>query len=543
MNGSELFTRSLENEGVTHIFGVAGEENLPLLEAISKSKIKYISTRHEQAAAFMAATWGRLTGKAGVCLSTLGPGATNLVTGAAYAYLGGMPMVMITGQKPIRERIQGNFQVIDVVRMFEPIVKYTRSVTDANLIPETVQKAFSMAETEKPGPSHIELPKDISLDIVNGEPLEPLREPIAQAVEQAILKGLEMINSADAPILIISSGANRKHLSAILAAFISKAGIPFTSTQMGKGAVDERSDYYLGTLALSAKDYVHCAVEKSDFIISVGYDLSEKLPFFSNNAKVLHINFFPNEASWYYEPDHEIIGDIKDIFSKLTGKSYKKFPGTEKILKLKPSIEKKISENSLNNDFPILPQRIVQDVRMAMPDDGIICLDNGMYKLWFARGYKAYFPNTMLLDNALATMGAGLPSAIVARILNPGKFVMLVAGDGGFMMSSQELETAVRLNLDLVILIINDNGFGMIEWEQKEKNYSSFGLQFANPDFVRYAESFGASGVRVQKAEDLVPLINKARERGGVWIIEVPVDYSENHKVFTEELGRNICNF
>lgn len=543
MNGAELFVKSLENEGVTHIFGVAGEENLHLLEAISKSKITYIPTRHEQGAAFMAATWGRLTGKPGVCLSTLGPGATNLVTGAAYSFLGGMPMVMITGQKPIRERVQGNFQIIDVVRMFDPIVKYTTQVTDANMIPRIVREAFQKAEVEKPGPSHIELPKDVSVDPTNKDVIEPTPVIVKSALMDKIQEGVEMIEASERPLLMVSSAANRKNLSKVLSKFVEKTGIPFVSTQMGKGAIDERHDLYLGTLALSSRDYIHCALDQADLVIAVGYDLSQKIPFSGSNVKILHINFFQEEKNPYYRLDHEIIGNVEEVFSVFVEEVKKKFTATSDFTKLKPAIEKKILENSDSDKFPVLPQRIVRDVRKSVPEDGIICLDNGMYKLWFSRAYKAYFPNTILLDNALATMGAGLPSAIAAKMLNPKKFVMAVTGDGGFMMSSQELETAIRLKLDLVILLINDNGFGMIEWEQKEKNYKEFGLKFGNPDFVKYAESFGARGVRVERANDLSDILEYAKQQGGVWLVEVPVDYSENHRVFTEALNHNTCEF
>ncbi len=540
MNGSELFVKALEKEGVTHIFGVAGEENLHLLQAISKSNITYIATRHEQAAAFMAATIGRLTGKAGVCLSTLGPGATNFVTGAAYAKLGGMPMVMITGQKPIRERNQGNFQIVDTVRLFEPVVKYTKQVTHADLIPEIVREGFRNAEVEKPGATHIELPKDVSVDPTTKDVIEPvvIRRPVAE--EEAIEAGVRMIENAKNPLILIGSGANRKRISSTMKAFIENTGIPFVDTQMGKGVEDERSPYYIGTLALSSRDYVHCAVEAADLIIVVGYDLDEKLPFFSKNAKILHINFFPIDASSYYTPSYEIVGDIGNLFHVLKQKINKKWTDS-KILKLRDGIDKKVHENSDKNNFPVYPQRIVSDVRKAMPEDGILCLDNGMYKLWFARGYKAYLPNTILLDNALATMGAGLPSAIAAKIINKDKFVMAVVGDGGFMMNSQELETAVRLKLDLVVLVINNNGFGMIEWEQQEKKYTPFGLDFKNPDFVKYIESYGGKGARVEKADDIIPLIEKAKASGGVWLIEVPVDYTENHRVFTEALNYNTC--
>jgi len=543
MNASELFIQSLEAESVTHIFGLAGEENLHFLQALSKSKIVYIPTRHEQAAAFMAATYGRLTGKAGICLSTLGPGATNLVTGAAYAKLGGMPMVMITGQKPIRARTQGNFQIVDMVRLFEPIVKYTRQITYADLVPEIVRESFCRAEEEKPGPTHIELPKDVANDETSAKVIEPvpLRRPIAE--EKAIARAIEMIENAKMPLVLIGASANRKRISKTLSAFIEKTNIPFVDTQMGKGVVDERSDYYMGTLAVSSRDYVHCGVNLADLIIVIGYDLEEKLPFLSKNAKVLHINFFPTDVSSYYAPTYEVVGDIGNTLWQITEKITKKSWQTEKVLSLKVGIEKKIEENITSDHFPMFPQRIVADVRKSVVDDAIVCLDNGMYKLWFARGYKTYMPNTLLLDNALATMGAGLPSGIAAKLVHPDKQVVVVTGDGGFMMNSQEIETALRLQLDLIVIIINNNGFGMIDWEQQEKHYVSFGLSFNNPDFVKYAESYGAHGLRVMKASELEEHIKQAQDKGGVWIIDVPVDYSENHRVFTEEMENNTCSF
>lgn len=543
MNASELFIKSLEAEGVTHIFGLAGEENLHFLQALSKSSIKYISTRHEQAAGFMAATYGRLTGRPGVCLTTLGPGATNLTTAAAYAKLGGMPMVMITGQKPLRERTQGNFQIIDTVRMFEPVVKYAQQITHADRVPEIVREAFRVAVDEKPGPVHIELPKDIAVDPTDKQIIIPtvIRRPIAD--EKAIAEAIRMIEAAEHPLLLIGSGANRKRISKTLAAFIKETGIPFVDTQMGKGVVDERDQEYLGTLALSSRDYVHCAVDAADLIIVVGYDLEEKIPFLSNKAQILHINFFPTAVSTYYSPTYEVVGDIGNAVWRITEGLSKKSWDIASLLSLRGKVKEKVEEGNTSSSFPLLPQRIVREVRSAVPDDGIVCLDNGMYKLWFARAYQVYEPNTLLLDNALATMGAGLPSAIAAKIVNPDRFVMAVAGDGGFMMNSQEIETAIRLKLDLVVLIINDNGFGMIQWEQEEKKYNPFGLKFLNPDFVKYAESYGAHGIHVENADELVPAITRARTEGGVWIIEVPVDYRENHKVFTEALSKNACEF
>ena len=322
---------------------------------------------------------------------------------------------------------------------------------------------------------------------------------------------------------------------------------------MGKGVIDERDSAYLGTLAISSRDYIHCVVDEADLIIVVGYDLEEKIPFLSKmspsgeisrrETKILHINFFQTGVSTYYAPTYEVVGDIGNAVWRITEMLKKKFWQVEKLISLRTQVKEKVEEGNTNESFPILPQRIVRDVRSVVPDDGIVCLDNGMYKLWFARAYQVYEPNTLLLDNALATMGAGLPSAIATKIIHPDRFVMVICGDGGFMMNSQEIETAIRLKLDLVILIINDNGFGMIQWEQEEKKYNSFGLKFSNPDFVKYAESYGAHGIRIESADGLGPAITRARTEGSVWIIDVPVDYRENHKVFTSELNNNTCEF
>jgi acetolactate synthase I/II/III large subunit len=514
MNASDLFVKSLENEGVEYIFGVGGEENLHLLESLRKSSINYITTRHEQAAGFMAATYGRLTGKAGVCLSTLGPGATNLVTAAAFAKLGAMPMVMITGQKPIRKAAQANFQIIDIVGMMKPLTKFTKQVVHENSIPTLVRKAFQIAEDERPGPVHLELPKDIASQNIEAK-LSPLpiakdRRPIAEY--KAIRWAVEMIEEAKHPLILIGAGANRKLASKMLSEFIDKTGIPFFNTQMGKGVVDERHKLFLGTAALSKNDYIHCAIQKADLIINVGHDIIEKPPYVKqdSNAKVIHINFYPADPDQVYFTDLDVVGDIGNaiwqIKEKIKPQNHWDF---SYYLKTKKVIDEKTLERCDSNKFPLLPQRIVADVRKTMPDDGIISLDNGMYKLWFTRYYKTFFRNTLLVDNALATMGAGLPNAITAKLLYPDRKVLTVAGDGGFMMNSQELETAVRLNLDLVILLIRDDGYGMIKWEQEEKNFDNFGLEFGNPDFVKYAESYGAKGLKLDKANDLAPMLKK----------------------------------
>lgn len=530
MKASDLFVKALENEGVEYIFGIPGEENLDLLESLRTSNIKLVLTRHEQAAGFMAATYGRLTGKPGVCLSTLGPGATNFVTAAAYAQLGGMPMVMITGQKPIKKSKQGQFQIIDVVEMMRPITKYTRQVVDGSRIPSIVREAFRLAAEERPGAVHIELPEDIAAEEVDGQPFavhsvkRPFPDPTAIAV------AARMIRQAKSPVILVGAGANRNRTSLALTEFIEKTGIPFFNTQMGVGVVDERNPHYLGTAALSANDFVHLALSKADLIINVGHDVVEKPPFFMerDGAQVLHVNYFSAKVDDVYFPQHEIIGDIANSLIELrksvTRQTHWDF---QHFMRVKGFAEEVIAAGGRNDAFPIAPSRLVSDVRAALPPEGIVTLDNGLYKLAFARDYRAARPNTLLLDNALATMGAGLPSAIAAKLICPDVPVVSVCGDGGFMMNAQELETAIRLGLNLVVLILNDSAYGMIKWKQSEVNMTDFGLDFKNPDFVKFARSHGAHGHRVKSAAKLLPTLKKALATPGVHVIDVPIAYTD----------------
>jgi acetolactate synthase-1/2/3 large subunit len=538
MKASDLFVKALENEGVEYIFGIPGEENLDLLESLRTSSIKLILTRHEQAAGFMAATYGRLTGKPGVCLSTLGPGATNLVTAAAYAQLGGMPMVMITGQKPIKKSKQGQFQIIDVVEMMKPITKYARQIVDGSRIPSIVREAFRIAAEERPGATHIELPEDIAAEQVDGAPFaihrvkRPYPDPIA--IETAV----EMICQARSPIILVGAGANRNRTCLALTEFVEKSGIPFFNTQMGVGVVDERHPLYVGTAALSANDVVHLALNQADLIINVGHDVVEKPPFFMerNGAKVLHINYFSAKVDDVYFPQHEVIGDIanslkelgKELVKKLCPDNHWNF---EHFLRVKKLGEQHLLSNAQSSSFPVIPSRLVADVRAAMPSSGIVTLDNGLYKLAFARSYRAHEANTLLLDNALATMGAGLPSAIAAKLIDPSRKVVSICGDGGFMMNAQELETAIRLNLDLVIVILNDSAYGMIKWKQSEVKLQDFGLDFKNPDFVAFARAHGAKGQRIKRTKDLLPALKWALAGKGVHVIDVPIDYSVDSKL------------
>ena len=539
MKASDLFVKALEAEGVRHIFGIPGEENLDLLESIRTSNIKLVLTRHEQAAGFMAATYGRFTGKAGVCLATLGPGAANLVTAAAYAQLGAMPMLMITGQKPVKSSKQGQFQIVDIVGMMRPLTKFTCQVVSGENIPSRVREAFRMMERERPGAAHIELPEDVAREDTDAPviPKSHSRRPIAE--EKAVAKAVELIEGAKHPLMLLGAGANRKMTSKMLREFVDKTGIPFFCTQMGKGVLDELDPLYLGTAALSSDDFLHRAIDHADVIINVGHDVVEKPPFFMHpgGVTVIHINFLSASVDPVYFPQASVVGDIANaiwqIKERITVQDAWDF---SYFATVKEHLETHIVETALDSRFPVCPQRLVTDVRTAMPSDGIIALDNGVYKIWFARNYHAHQPNTVLLDNALATMGAGLPSAMAASMVCPDRRVMAICGDGGFMMNSQELETAVRYELNLVVLILRDDAYGMIKWKQAQMGFPNFGLDYGNPDFVKYAESYGARGHRLERTEDLVELIESWFAAKGVHVVEVPMDYSDNDRILNHEL-------
>ncbi len=536
---SDLFIQCLEQEGVEYIFGVPGEENLDFLDSLSRStKIKLILTRHEQGAGFMAATYGRHTGKTGVCLATLGPGATNFVTAAAYAQLGGMPMLMITGQKPIKKSKQGRFQILDVVAMMGPITKYTYQMASADNIPSRVREAIRLAEEEKPGAVHLELPEDIADEQTDSLPIprSVARRPSADA--KAIAMAAAKLEAAKSPILVIGAGANRTMTSKMLREFIDKTGIPFLTTQLGKGVIDERHPKFVGCAALSAGDFVHRAVEASDCIVNIGHDVIEKPPFFMKpgGAEVIHVSMRTAEVDPVYFPQIEIIGDIANAIWQLKEAITPQAWTSELMLKARAAEVAHTASISGDARFPIYPPFLVEQVRKAMPEDGIICLDNGVYKIWFARSYTAYRPNTVLLDNALATMGAGLPSAMMSSMVYPGRRVMAICGDGGFMMNSQEMETAVRLKLNITILILNDNSYGMIRWKQANMGFKDWGLTYGNPDFVKYAESYGAQGYRVESAAHLDALLALTGKSPGVHLIEVPVDYTDNDRILNRDI-------
>ncbi|GAB3684205.1 acetolactate synthase large subunit [Salinisphaera aquimarina] len=517
------------------MFGVPGEENLDVIESLRTSRIQLVVTRHEQHAAFMAATYGRLTGRAGVCLATLGPGATNLLTGIAYAQLGGMPVLAITGQKAIRDNTQGKFQLIDVVDTFRPLTKWNSSLTDSGTIPRSIRHAFKVAEGERPGAVHLELPEDIA-----GEEIEPsvpqtrvtLRRPNAddQATEQAA----NMIRSAKQPVIIYSSGANRKRTTEQLQAFVEATGLFAIGTQMGKGVLADDHPQSLFCMGIHKHDYVHSAVDEADLVITLGYDVVEYPPAVWNADKdkqILHIDFVLAEPDEYYSPAHEVIGDISNTLASLRERLEGKLVDRTRLGRLRDYVNDKLHHFDWEYSYPPIPQRVVGQVRGVMGREDIISLDNGIYKIWFARMYPAYGHNTVLLDNALASMGAGLAAAMAAKMVHAKRRVMAICGDGGFMMNSQDMETAVRLKLDLVVLLLRDDGYGFIRWKQAGEGFADFGMTFGNPDFVAYANAYGATGMRVGSGDRLGEVLEKAYEQGGVVLVDCPIDYSANSEL------------
>lgn len=541
MKASDLFLKQLEEERVEYIFGLPGEESLDMLESIRNSSIQLVVTRHEQSAAFMAATYGRLKGRAGVCFSTLGPGATNLVTGVAHAQLIGAPVVSISGQKAIKENWQARFQLIDVVNLMKPITKKSVSILDPGTIPTILRDAFKLAESERPGVVHVEFPEDVASEKTDAkiQKRSEIRRPAPD--HKAIDEAVGLIKNAKNPLAIISSGANRKLVTKDLLGFIEKTGIYVVHTQMGKGVISDDCEYSLFAESIHRRDYVNRCIDEADLIITVGYNIVEYPPFLWNynlDKKILNIDFVQSEPDKYFNPEVEVTGDISHSLRRITEKIDKRrdFPFFKRARDI---IESTFVED-FEKKYPLLPQEIVKSVRAVMAMDDIITLDNGIYKLWFCKLYKTFLPNTFILDNALASMGVGLPSGMVAKLLHPDKKVLAVCGDGGFMMNSQELETALRQNLALVVLILNDNAYGFIKWKQQDMGYPDFALDYSNPDFVKYAESFGAKGLKVKDGDDLSEVLMKAFSLNTVVVVECPIDYSVNYDAFSKELGNKI---
>lgn len=542
MTVSDIFVRALEAHGIECVFALPGEENLHFLEAIRKSKLKLVVTRHEQAAAFMAATYGRLTGRPGVCLSTLGPGAMNLVNGVAYAQLGGMPLIAVTGQKALHNNWQGQFQIVDVVGVMRPITKWATAVIDPTTIGDVTRRALELARAERPGAVHLEIAEDIAGLAATSARVEGAAVVIRNEPEPAvILEAARLIKNARHPIVIVSSGGNRQRPVDELKKFIEATGLYAIATQLGKGVLPEDHPQSLFSLGLHRRDYVNAAIDASDVIITAGYAINEHPPALWNRGKdkkILHLAGSPASSDEYYQPAVQVVGDLAPTLTALTTALAGVRFSLPDCAALREKLALKYQEKIAAAVYPLLPQRIVADIRSVMGRKDIVTLDNGIYKLWFARQYQTLAPNTLLLDNTLATMGAGLPSAMAAKLLYPHQRVLAVCGDGGFMMNSQELATGIKENIPVVVLVLNDNAYGFIEWKQRNMKLRDFGMKLYNPDFVKYAESYGALGLRVESAADLIPKLQTAFVSGRLTLIECPIDYSENYRVFNEELGR-----
>ena len=542
MLASDLLVNCLKKEGVEYIFGIPGEETLYIMESLRKGKMQFIHTRHEQGAAFMANVYGRLTGKPGVCLATLGPGASNLLTGVADAYLDRAPLVAITAQTSLKKAHKESHQYIDIVKMFQPATKWNARVERPEVIPEIVRKAFKIAQLEKPGATHIEIPEDIASAKTDGIRLSgggieyPLPNP------DAIKRAASIIEQAKSPIILVGNGVTRRRAAEELREFAERLQIPITNTFMGKGSIDYRNPLSLFTVGLQARDWIMCGFDRADVVIAIGYDFVEYSPSHWNPGKkkrIIHIDVVPSEIDEYYMPEAEIVSEIKDSLKALTGvlKGKKKF---KIYTALRETILKGLTEYKNDNSFPMKPQKVTSDLRAALGPDDILISDVGAHKLWIARMFPTHKPNTVLISNGYAAMGIALPGAIAAKLVHPKKNVIAVVGDGGFLMTSCELETAKRLGLGIIIIVWVDNSYGLIEWKQKDLFGKAFGVYFNNPDFVKYAESFGIKGYKITNAKEFLPLLKQSLGTKEPVLIEIPIDYSENLKL-TEKLGKITC--
>jgi acetolactate synthase-1/2/3 large subunit len=544
MKGSDLFIKCLENEGVTHIFGVPGEEILDILDSLSRSKIKFIVTRHEHGAAFIADVYGRLSHRPGVCLSTLGPGATNLITGVADAYLDRVPLVAITGQAALEKTHKEAHQYIDIVGSFKYTTNWSTTIMRADFIPEILKKAFDIA-VDAPGAVHIELPEDVAEEETSKIPLERKVNIHTSAPDHSELeKVTDLIKKASAPIILAGNGVLREEASFELEALVNKTGIPVATTFMGKGVIPADSPFYLGSVGIQEKDYVMCGIDVADLVICIGFDHVEYSPRFWNpdaSKRIVHIHSSHPEVDSSYLPELILIGSIKETLRYLADLCDFTKQMSGYFSKLKTIIEAELESFKDDMAFPIKPQKILYDIRKCLSREDILISDVGAHKLWIGRLFPAYEPNTVIISNGLASMGFGLPGAIAANIVLPDRKVVAVVGDGGFMMNLQELETAVRLGCSFVVVIFNDSGYGSIDWKARIKFKKSFGVRFDNPDFVKLAESFGAKGVRVKRTDEFAPLLKKALDDRAVWIFDVRVDYSENMKL-TRKLSKDVCN-
>lgn len=543
MKGAELLVRCLENEGVENIFGIPGEENIDMMDVLLDSKLRFITTRHEQGAAFMADVYGRLTGKAGVCLATLGPGATNLITGVADANMDRAPVVAIAGQVATTRMHKESHQHLDLVNLFKPISKYSAQIREPEIIPEIVRKAFKQAEAEKPGASFIDFPENIAKMVVDGkEPLKVQRATVPTPPSEKIAQAARIISQAKYPLVMAGNGIVRAGAADELVAFAETLNIPVATTFMAKGVIPSSHPLSLGAVGLQAHDYVACGFDRADVIICVGYDMVEYHPYLwhpDKQRQIIHVDVTPAEVDEHYILAAGVIGNIGEALQRIGSEAspQQNTPAAD----LRETIARELSEHANDSAFPMKPQKIVWDLRQVLEPNDIVISDVGAHKMWMARMYQAEQPNTCIISNGFASMGIGVPGAIAAKLVFPDRTALTVTGDAGFLMNSQEIETALRIGTPIVILIWNDSEYGLITWHQLRHFARPSHIDFKNPDLVKYAESFGAKGYRVEAAADLIPILKQAVADDTVVVIDCPVDYSENMKL-TEKLGQLVCS-
>jgi acetolactate synthase-1/2/3 large subunit len=532
VTAAQLLVKCLENEGVDYIFGVPGEENIDVMDALLDSTIKFVTTRHEQGAAFMADVYGRLTGKAGVCLATLGPGATNLITGVADANMDRAPLVAIAGQGSTARLHKESHQILDLVSMFKPITKYSTQVLTPDIVPEIVRKAFKVAQTEKPGCCFIDFPENIAEMDVKGKPIDVQSAYNPTPPDKKIEQAAQLISKAKFPIVLAGNGVVRQGAAESLRSFVNVLRLPVANTFMAKGLIPFSNELFLGTIGLKARDIPWFAFEKADCVICVGYDMVEYHPDMWNpnaDKTIIHIDAQPAEVDACYKVATGLLGDIGE---SLRGIALRTKPrGDNPFKAIRKAVIDDRAQYSDDQGFPVKPQKILWDLRQALGPSDIVISDVGAHKMWTSRMYKAEEPNTCIISNGFASMGIGVPGALAAKLAYPDRKVVTVTGDAGFMMNSQEIETALRMKTPFVILIWNDSEYGLITWHQLRHFGRPSHIEFKNPDFVKYAESFGAKGYRVEKTGDLLPTLKKALADDVVAIIDCPVDYSENMKL------------
>jgi len=538
MKVAELFVKCLENEKVERIYGIPGEENIDVMDALLDSNIQFVTTRHEQGAAFMADVYGRLTGRAGVCLATLGPGATNLITGVADANMDLAPIVAIAGQGSTKRLHKESHQILDLVSLFDPISKYSTQIRAGEIIPEIVRKAFKVAQTEKPGCSFIDFPENIAgAEVEDKEPLM-VQSPVTPTPPEAMMdEAAEVISNASFPMIMAGNGLIRADAEQQLVNFAEKLNIPVATTFMAKGAIPFSHDLSLGAVGLQANDYISCGFNRADVVICVGYDIVEYHPHLwhkDKDIKIIHINASPAEVDEHYIVEVGVIGDIGEALNGIAERADAK--DEYLAANLRQTIVDEMAAHADDVGFPIKPQKILWDLRQALNPEDVVISDVGAHKMWMARMYQEEVSNTCIISNGFASMGIAVPGALAAKFVFPDRKIVAVTGDAGFMMNSQEIETALRYGQAFVILIWTDAEYGLIKWHQLKKFGRPSNISFNNPDFVKYAESFGAKGYRVESAGDLLPTLRQAITDDTVVIIDCPVDYSENMKL-TEKLG------